>query len=88
MKFGHDYRDALRNEKYPVHWVEAAVSYKRLKRCIKQVQRELSSLGLSPHVINIIWGTASNMDVGNDLQYIFLGTIVSLYSSMRNRTEQ
>ncbi|KAK4497461.1 hypothetical protein PRZ48_011912 [Zasmidium cellare] len=51
MKFGHEYETALANEGYPEQWVNSAIDYKHLKKCIKRVHRELESLGLDEHTL-------------------------------------
>ncbi|KAF1810593.1 hypothetical protein P152DRAFT_400903 [Eremomyces bilateralis CBS 781.70] len=45
MKFAHTYHQLL-NEEFPSTWIDSAISYKRLKKCIKRIQRELASIGL------------------------------------------
>jgi E3 ubiquitin-protein ligase BAH len=46
MKFAHEYQAHLEAEGYPPDWVDSAVSYSRLKKCVNRVQVELSALGL------------------------------------------
>lgn len=46
MKFAHEFKNALEREGFPPHWIETAVPYSQLKKCIKKVERELSSFGL------------------------------------------
>ncbi|KAL3426180.1 hypothetical protein PVAG01_02971 [Phlyctema vagabunda] len=46
MKFAHEFKDALVREGFPTRWVESAVPYGQLKKCIKKVESELRSLGL------------------------------------------
>ena len=46
MKFAREFQEALRREGFPPHWVESAIPYGQLKKCIKKVQRELADLGL------------------------------------------
>lgn len=46
MKFGQTYQERLREDGFPQHWVENAISYKQLKKCIKRVEKELSDIGL------------------------------------------
>lgn len=57
MKFAHSYVSTLENEGFPSQWVRSAISYRQLKKCIKRVQSELLSLGLSPDVLNRFWLT-------------------------------
>jgi hypothetical protein len=46
MKFAREYRAHLEAEGYPPDWVDSAVSYSKLKKCVNRVQLELSALGL------------------------------------------
>ena len=55
MKFGQDFQAALRREEYPREWVDSAIPYKKLKKCIKRVQQELQSLGLDQETLNLLW---------------------------------
>ncbi|CZR57398.1 uncharacterized protein PAC_07287 [Phialocephala subalpina] len=52
MKFAHEYKEALQREGYPPEWVESAVPYAQLKKCVKKVQSELRSLGLDPETLS------------------------------------
>ena len=45
MKFAHEFNSALIKEGFPPHWVESAVPYRQLKKCIKNVESELRGLG-------------------------------------------
>ncbi|KAF7846375.1 hypothetical protein BT93_L4486 [Corymbia citriodora subsp. variegata] len=76
MKFGTVYQEALRREEYPQQWVESAISYKKLKKCIKSVQQELTSLGLDRATLEALWQHAGLSTTGNNadrlLQYQFL----------------
>ena len=49
MKFGQEYAAALAREDFPQHWLDSAIEYKQLKKCIKKVQRELDSIGLDSY---------------------------------------
>lgn len=51
MKFARVYQESLQDG-FPPHWVESAISYKQLKKCIKRVERELSDLGLDVETLN------------------------------------
>lgn len=46
MKFAHEFKEALIKEGFPPHWVDSAIPYGQLKKCIKKVEKELQSLGL------------------------------------------
>jgi rubrerythrin len=59
MKFGHEYSTALANEGFPQEWVDKAISYKHLKKCIKKVQQELEQLGLDQETLQVMSGLIS-----------------------------
>jgi E3 ubiquitin-protein ligase BAH len=46
MKFSRQYQESLVSEGFPAAWVNSAISYRKLKKCIKLLQRELDGLGL------------------------------------------
>ena len=39
---------------FPAHWVEHAVPYGQLKKCLKKVQRELQDLGLDRETLRAL----------------------------------
>ena len=51
MKFAHRFEASLKKEKYPQEWLDSAISYRQLKKCIRKVQQELQALGLDPQVL-------------------------------------
>lgn len=63
MKFGQDFQAALARDEYPPQWIESAISYKKLKKCIKRVQEELQSLGLDKDILNELW---QHVDLGSN----------------------
>ncbi|KAI1462961.1 SPX domain-containing protein [Daldinia caldariorum] len=46
MKFAQEFRKALQREGFPEKWVNSAVPYGQLKKCLKKVTNELKELGL------------------------------------------
>ncbi|KAF5019014.1 hypothetical protein F66182_8988 [Fusarium sp. NRRL 66182] len=52
MKFGHDFKETLRAQDFPPHWVDHAIPYSQLKKCLKKVTRELHELGLDPETLH------------------------------------
>jgi hypothetical protein len=52
MKFGHEYKVALRDEGFPQEWVESAIDYKHLKKVIKMIHDELQELGLDAETLD------------------------------------
>lgn len=55
MKFAHEFEEALKQDDYPARWVQTAISYRQLKKCIKKVQQELSGLGLDADTLSHLW---------------------------------
>ncbi|KAM5372942.1 hypothetical protein ACJZ2D_007279 [Fusarium nematophilum] len=51
MKFGHDFKEILGNHDFPPRWVNNAIPYSQLKKCLKKVSRELHELGLDPETL-------------------------------------
>ncbi|CAM1503719.1 Fc.00g013100.m01.CDS01 [Cosmosporella sp. VM-42] len=51
MKFGHDFKETLAGQDFPPHWVDHAIPYSQLKKCLKKVTRELQDLGLDPETL-------------------------------------
>ena len=75
MKFGHQFQEALKRDDFPQHWVKSAIAYGQLKKCIKKVQGELSSLGLDAQTLKQLLQAVEN---GSSLthapfQYSFAG---------------
>lgn len=54
MKFAKVFEQTLIEEDIPDDWVEAAIQYKSLKKCINKVVRELSILGLEQNTLKLI----------------------------------
>jgi E3 ubiquitin-protein ligase BAH len=48
MKFGQAFKQSLQNEGFPPDWVESAISYSQLKKCINRLREELQQVGLDP----------------------------------------
>ncbi|KAL8243932.1 hypothetical protein R6Q59_010190 [Mikania micrantha] len=55
MKFGANFQESLQHDAYPQEWIDSAISYKKLKKCIKRVQQELESLGLDHETLEKLW---------------------------------
>jgi E3 ubiquitin-protein ligase BAH len=64
MKFAREYQEFLHKAEFPYdfpkQWINSAISYGQLKKCIKKVERELSSLGLDAetlkHLLQVVDG--------------------------------
>ncbi|KAF2026723.1 RING-14 protein-like protein [Setomelanomma holmii] len=52
MKFGHAFKQSLSNEGFPPEWVDSAISYSQLKKCIKRLTDELQQVGLDPETLS------------------------------------
>jgi SPX domain len=62
MKFGHEFKKALWREGFPAHWIESAVPYNQLKKCIKKVESELRDLGLGSETLRRLSSPNLNED--------------------------
>lgn len=62
MKFARDFDVSLKEGDYPEDWLQTAISYRQLKKCIKLVQRELQDVGLEPEVLEQLWQHAGKHD--------------------------
>lgn len=51
MKFGHVFKERLKTEGFPQDWVDAAISYRQLKKCIHRLTDELAQVGLDPVIL-------------------------------------
>lgn len=51
MKFAHGFKESLATQDFPPHWVQSAIPYSQLKKCLKKVQRELQDLGLDQETL-------------------------------------
>ncbi|KAH7157235.1 SPX domain-containing protein [Dactylonectria macrodidyma] len=67
MKFAHDFKQSLATQDFPPHWVDQAIPYSQLKKCLKKVQRELRELGLDPETLRSLLDPHNNSPVA--LQY-------------------
>ncbi|GFZ52079.1 hypothetical protein JCM24511_09852 [Saitozyma sp. JCM 24511] len=52
MKYGKEFQQILRDSHFPEEWKSSAIEYGQLKKLIKDVVAELSSMGLSPDVLH------------------------------------
>lgn len=74
MKFAHEYEAALKQEGYPDRWVQSAISYRQLKKCIKKVEMELSRIGLDSETLGQLWQSLKKFNTsGAPFQYKFEG---------------
>lgn len=61
MKFAKVLEQTLVEEEIPDDWVEAAIQYKTLKKCINKVAHELSLLGLGQNTLKLILQNDSSL---------------------------
>ena len=54
MKFGRTYSKRLVEDGFPPHWVESAISYGQLKKCIKRIEAELHAIGLDSSSLAVL----------------------------------
>lgn len=81
MKFGHVFKETLRNEGFPPEWVDSAISYSQLKKCINRLTDELAQVGLNPTTLGTLLkqvedynaSTEQNDDQDRPFEYIFSG---------------
>ena len=79
MKFAHEYETALISEGFPNHWVQSAIAYRQLKKCIKKVELELSGIGLDASTLRQLWQSINNpRQSGGSFQYKLEGTISAI----------
>ncbi|KAL9114153.1 MAG: hypothetical protein Q9227_001925 [Pyrenula ochraceoflavens] len=71
MKFSHEFIQSLQKEQYPQLWVESALSYRKLKKCIKKVKLELEGYGLGTDVLNASWQLPNRGSSTSPWQYAF-----------------
>lgn len=62
MKFAHEFKEALEREGFPTHWVESAIPYGQLKKCIKKVERELRGFGLDSQTLGLLMPSSIRRD--------------------------
>ncbi|WPG98735.1 Hypothetical protein R9X50_00152900 [Acrodontium crateriforme] len=62
MKFGHEYEQVLASEGFPEQWLNSAIDYKYLKKCIKKVHRQLLALGLDGETLSHLSGWVEQPD--------------------------
>ncbi|KAJ3558130.1 hypothetical protein NPX13_g9781 [Xylaria arbuscula] len=51
MKFAQEFRKALQREAFPRRWVDCAIPYGQLKKCLKKVTKELEEIGLDKETL-------------------------------------
>ncbi|KAK8098669.1 RING-14 protein [Apiospora kogelbergensis] len=65
MKFAQEFKKALQREGFPQRWIDSAIPYGQLKKCLKKVTRELETIGLDKDTLALLAkGQASAGDLG------------------------
>lgn len=54
MKFGKKFEQTLAEDEIPEDWIEAAIQYKALKKCIGNIVDELQVLGLEQNTLKLL----------------------------------
>lgn len=54
MKFGKKFEQTLAEDEIPEDWIEAAIQYKALKKCIGNIVDELQVLGLEQNTLRLL----------------------------------
>lgn len=90
MKFAHEFKDALIQQGFPPYWVESAIPYGQLKKCIKKVEGELRSIGLDSATLSQLYpDTPDEIELNRELvgfEYDFKSG-PSLFSSFLSQSD-
>ncbi|OSS46479.1 hypothetical protein B5807_08599 [Epicoccum nigrum] len=65
MKFGHVFKQSLRNEGFPPEWVDSAISYSQLKKVINRLTDELQQVGLDPATLSKLLKHVEDFNASN-----------------------
>ncbi|SPO01305.1 uncharacterized protein DNG_03981 [Cephalotrichum gorgonifer] len=63
MKYARTFASELKHPDFPSQWVDLAIPYGQLKKCLKKVQKELSDLGLGPDTLSVLLEPSSGSPV-------------------------
>jgi E3 ubiquitin-protein ligase BAH len=74
MKYARQFQDHLKNDGYPPEWINSAISYASLKKCIKRVQRELATLGLDVETLRQLLASVEDGQGGEHNSTIAVAT--------------
>lgn len=89
MKFAHDFDVSLKKGEYPQEWLDSAISYRQLKKCIKKVQRELQGLGLGPEILEQLWQNINtNHDENTSRPFVYRVIPSKPHRVLGNNSEQ
>ncbi|GAW17896.1 hypothetical protein ANO14919_073640 [Xylariales sp. No.14919] len=65
MKFAQEFRKALQREDFPQKWVDCAIPYGQLKKCLKKVTKELEEIGLDKETLTRLAADQRRHSSGN-----------------------
>lgn len=90
MKFAKVLQQTLLEEEIPDEWVEAAIQYKVLKKCIGKIVHELEFLGLSKSDLKLLLKNESKEQTVelNDDETVPTNPIVAEYSIQKSRNSK
>lgn len=90
MKFAKVLEQTLIEEDIPEEWVEAAIQYKSLKKCINKVVRELQFLGLEQNTLKLLLEDPSNEKVVelNENETTPTNPIIAEYTITKSKNDQ
>lgn len=90
MKFAKVLQQTLIEEDIPEEWIEAAIQYKTLKKCINKVVDELQFLGLEQNTLKlIIDDTSKHLVVEMDgNEYMPTNPVVAQYTLTKSKFDQ
>jgi E3 ubiquitin-protein ligase BAH len=83
MKFGRQFKESLKSQGFPSDWVDSAISYSQLKKCINKLTSELAAVGLDASTLskllrhvedyNASTGAEGTHDEARPFEYILAG---------------
>ncbi|KAH7138145.1 RING-14 protein-like protein [Dendryphion nanum] len=79
MKFGHVFKETLKSEGFPPDWVDSAISYSQLKKCINALTNELAQVGLDRQTLGKLLRQVEEQNAAADelderpLEYLLSG---------------
>ncbi|KAI1857405.1 uncharacterized protein JN550_013223 [Neoarthrinium moseri] len=72
MKFAQEFKKQLQQEGFPQKWVDSAIPYGQLKKCLKRVTNELQELGLDKDTLAQLAAAQSSASAASESQHGFL----------------
>lgn len=90
MKFAKTLENALNEDGIPAEWVEAAIQYKSLKKCINKVVRELHFLGLEQNTLKLLLEDHEHEKVieVNESETVPTNPVIAEYTITKSKTDK